>query len=161
MLVSLEYIHKPYWLSFLPQLVKQELAVALQKRPKLLINGFPQLERNGYVLELDRWLELLRQMSMLIIYDISHVNNFMLVMALQAPQVDIVIEELVHFCIDAILNGLDLFLLLIQQFAKISFTFLFIIVHDFSELAKVFFHFALNNLSVALLYSVEVALSLS
>jgi hypothetical protein len=82
-------------------------------------------------------------------------------MALQAPQVDIVIEELVHFCIDAILNGLDLFLLLIQQFAKISFTFLFIIVHDFSELAKVFFHFALNNLSVALLYSVEVALGLS
>jgi len=100
-------------------------------------------------------------MSMLIIYDISHVNNFMLVMALQAPQVDIVIEELVHFCIDAILNGLDLFLLLIQQFAKISFTFLFIIVHDFSELAKVFFHFALNNLSVALLYSMEVALGLS
>jgi len=82
-------------------------------------------------------------------------------MALQTPQIDIVVKELVHFCINTILNRLYLFLLLIQQFAKIGFTFLFIIVHDFSELAKVFFHFALNNLSVALLYSMEVALSLS
>ena len=82
-------------------------------------------------------------------------------MALQTSQVDIVIEELIHFCIDPILNGLYLFLLLIQQFAKICLAFLFVIIHDFSKLAKVFFHFALNNLSVALLYSVEVALSLS
>jgi hypothetical protein len=50
---------------------------------------------------------------------------------------------------------------LIQQFAKICLAFLFVIIHDFSKLAKVFFHFALNNLSVALLYSVEVPLSLS
>jgi hypothetical protein len=98
---------------------------------------------------------------MLIIYDISHVNNFMLIMALQTSQINIVVKELVHFCINTILNRLYLFLLLIQQFAKIGFTFLFIIVHDFSELAKVFFHFALNNLSVALLYSVEVALGLT
>ena len=115
MFVSLEYVHKADWLSFLPQLIKQELAVALKKRPKLLINGFSQLKRYGYVLELDRWLELLCQMPMLIIYDISHVNNFMLIMALQTSQVDIVIEELIHFCIDPILNRLYLFFLFIER----------------------------------------------
>ena len=71
-------------------------------------------------------------MAMLIIDDIGHVNNLMLIMTLQASQIDIIIEELIHLCIDAILNGLDLLLLLIQQLTKISLTFLFIIIHYFS-----------------------------
>ena len=98
---------------------------------------------------------------MLIIYDISHVNDLMLIMTLQTSQIDIIIEQLIHLCINTVLNGFYLFLLLIQQLAKICLTFLFIIIHYFSKLAKVFFHFALNDLSVALLYSMEVALSLS
>jgi len=51
---------------------------------------------------------------MLIIYDISHVNDLMLIMALQTSQIDIIIEELIHLRINAILNRLYLFLLLIQ-----------------------------------------------
>tara|TARA_B110000285_G_C15104158_1_gene606894 strand:+ start:636 stop:1046 length:411 start_codon:yes stop_codon:yes gene_type:complete len=113
-LVSLEYVHKPYGLSFLPQLVKQQFAVALQKRPKLRVHRFSELERDRYVLELNIWLELLRQMPMLIIYDISHVNDLILIMALQTSQIDIIIEELIHLCINAVLNGLDLLLLLIK-----------------------------------------------
>lgn len=98
---------------------------------------------------------------MLIIDDVSHINDLMLIMTLQTSQIDIIIEELIHLCINAILNGLDLLLLLIQQLAKICLTFLFIIIHDFSKLAKVFFHFALYNLSITLLNSMEIALSLT
>jgi hypothetical protein len=71
-------------------------------------------------------------MAVLIIDDISHVNDLMLIMTLQASQINIIVEELIHLRIDAVLNGLDLLLLLVQQLAKIGLTFLFIIIHYFS-----------------------------
>lgn len=53
-------------------------------------------------------------MPMLIIDDIGHINDLVFIMTLQASQIDIIVEELIHLRINAILNGLDLLLLLIQ-----------------------------------------------
>lgn len=99
-------------------------------------------------------------MVVLVINDISHVYNLTIFMLGQAIQINFVINQLVHFFFNTVLYIFNFLFLLVQQLAQIFLTLLFIVIHDLTEFTEMFFHLALDNLSVSLLNPMKVTLCL-
>jgi hypothetical protein len=111
-------------------------------------------------LKFDIWLEICGQVLSLIIDDIGHVNHLVVIVRLQTAQVNIIVEKLVLLIKYALLDGLNLLILLAKQLCKVSLAIGLILVHDVPELSEVLLHLILYDLPVALLDPLKILLSL-
>ena len=95
-------------------MVQHQIAGSLQQVVDFVVSTLPQLQSNGHVFKLNFRLEV-DQVHLLIINDIGHVNDFIVVMTLQAAQIQVVVVQLIQMLFDLSLDQTHLLILLIHQ----------------------------------------------
>ena len=99
-------------------------------------------------------------MGVLIIDYVGHVNDFVIVVALKAGQVQVGIEQLVHLVRYAFLDFRDLAFLGFEKLFQVLRALVLVLVEYHSDLRKVLLDLGLDDVPVPFLYALEVLLTL-
>lgn len=129
-LVFFQNVHECDSAAILLQVVQHQLAVGVQGILNFAVDRFPELQSDRDIVELDVRFEFLAQVEVLVVDDIGHINDFVVVMRLQTGNVDFRVAKRVQLIADRLLDMADLVFLLLEQVLHVPIAPLFVLVDD-------------------------------